>query len=426
MNKLWTIFKREYLTRVKTKGFIIGTALTPLLIILLTIGPGLLMNLKSEKTKHISVIDLSGIVYSELVAALNDTTDEGKKIYELTQVPATEENLSEIKSELSNSVDKSEIDGYFIIPSDIIEKNTSEFYAKSVSNFDENRLFRNSITGIITNYRLEKSNLDPQLIKNLTRRVNLVKFKVEKGGEEKEDVGLSFLVTFIMVMFLYMALIMYGAFVMRSVYEEKLSRVVEVLISSCKPFQLMAGKVLGIGAVGLTQYFIWAAFAGLLTVYSANIIQMFAPSASGVPLPTIPISVLVYFVVFFVLGYLLFATLYAALGAMVNSDQDAQQLQFPVLMLIIMAFFSAFYIIKNPAADLSIILSYIPFFAPITMFTRISVFTPPFIEILISIVILLLTIVFFIWLAGKIFRVGILMYGKRPTVQEVINWIRYK
>ncbi len=426
MNKFWTIFKREYISRVKTKGFIIGTALTPLFIILLTIGPGLLMTLKSEKTKNISVIDMSGIVYDELVASLSDTTDDGSRLYQFTQVQATEENLPDVKSDLSASVDQSKIDGYFIIPSDIFEENTSEFYAKSVSNFDENRLFRNTISQIITNHRLEKSNLDPELIKNLTRRVNLKTFKVAKGGEEKEDVGLSFAVTFIMVMFLYMALIMYGAFVMRSVYEEKLSRVVEVLISSCKPFQLMAGKVIGIGAVGLTQYFIWAAVAGLLTVYSTSIIRVFAPSASGVPMPTIPISVLVYFVVFFVLGYMLYATLYAALGAMVNSDQDAQQFQFPVLMLIILAFFSAFYIIKNPAADLSIILSYIPFFAPITMFSRISVFTPPFAEILISIIILVVTTIFFIWLAGKIFRVGILMYGKRPTLPEVINWIKYK
>lgn len=426
MNKFWTIFKREYLSRVKTKGFIIGTALTPLFILLLTIGPGLLMNLKSEKSKQISVVDLSGIVFDKLAISLSDTTGDGKRLYEFTQIPATKKNLADVKSELSASVDQSKIDGYFIIPSDIIEENTSEFYAKSVSNFDENRLFRNAITEIITGQRLESSNLDPQLIQNLTRRVNLKTFKVAKGGEEKEDVGLSFAVTFIMVMFLYMALIMYGAFVMRSVYEEKLSRVVEVLISSCKPFQLMAGKVLGIGAVGLTQYFIWAAVAGLLTVYSTSIVQMFAPSASSVPMPTIPISVLVYFVLFFILGYLLYATLYAALGAMVNSDQDAQQLQFPVIMLIILAFFSAFYIIKNPAADLSIILSYIPFFAPITMFSRISVFTPPFTEILISIIILVLTIVFFIWLAGKIFRVGILMYGKRPTFPEIINWIRYK
>ena len=425
MNKVWTIFKREYLSRVKTKGFIIGTALTPLLIIALTIGPGLLINMKSDKVKHLSVIDMSGIVYEELVLALDDTTNSRERLYELTQVPATSINLGDVKNELSQSVDKEEIDGYFIIPEDIIESNKSEYYAKSVSDFDQNRIYRNAVSRIITNYRLKESNLDPKIINNLTQRIQLKTFKVEKGGEEKEDIGLSFAVTFIMVMFLYMALIMYGALVMRSVYEEKLSRVAEIILSSCKPFQLMAGKVLGIGAVGLTQYLIWAAVAGILTFYSGSVIQMFSAGAGDVPIPTIPISVLVYFVIFFIFGYMLFATLYAALGAMVNTEQDAQQLQFPVIMLIIVSFIFAFYIIRQPTSGLTHIVSLIPFFSPITMFTRISVQTPPFSEILLSIAILIATIIFLIWLAGKIFRVGILMYGKRPTLPEVFRWLRY-
>ena len=425
MNKMWTIFKREYLTRVKTKGFIIGTAVTPLLIIALTIGPGLLMNIKSEKVMHFSVIDMSGIVYDELVNTLNDTTKTGERLYQFNLVNATTDNLEETKSTLSQSVHDEKIDGYFIFPEDIIESNHSEFYAKSVTDFDRNRTFRNAISQIITNYRLNQSNLDPTMIKKLTKRIALKTFKIEKGGEEKEDVGLSFAVTFIMVMFLYMALIMYGVFVMRSVYEEKLSRVVEVIISSCKPFQLMAGKVLGIGAVGLTQYFIWASVAGILTFYAGNIVRFFAPTAEAVPIPAIPISVLIYFVVYFILGYLLFATLYAAAGAMVNSDQDAQQFQFPVIMLIILAFFFSFHIIRSPDSSLSKIVSLIPFFSPITMFTRISVQTPPFSEIIISILILIVTIIALIWVAGKIFRVGILIYGKRPTLPELLNWLKY-
>jgi ABC-2 type transport system permease protein len=425
MNKLWIIFKREYLSRVKTKGFIIGTILTPLLIVLLTIGPGFLMTLKSEKVKHLSVVDLSGIIYDELVAALDDTTSTGARLYDLTKVSASIDNLDDIKTNLTRAVEKNTIDGYFIIPPDIVDKKSAFLHAKSFGNFDEIRLYQNVISKIVSNYQIKKSNLDPELVNHLTQQVNLVNMKVTKGGKEEVERGLSFVVTFVMMMFLYMALIMYGAFVMRSVYEEKLSRVVEVIISSCKPFQLMAGKVLGIGAVGLTQYFIWALVAGLLTIYSSALLQSFGVSSTDLSLPTIPISVLVYFVIFFILGYLLFATIYAALGAMVNSDQDAQQLQFPVLMLIILAFFISFYITKNPTSDLSRIASMIPFFAPITMFTRIAVQTPPFGEILLSIIILVLTIVFFIWLAGKIFRVGILMYGKRPTLPELLNWIRY-
>ena len=424
MNKFLTIFKREYLSRVKTKGFVIGTILTPILLIGLSFGPGLLFQLKSEKVRHFAVIDMSQIVYDELVKALDDTTSTGEPMYFLEKIDATEENLVTIKDTLSKLVDSHKLDGYFVIPADVVESNKSEYYAKNTNDFKSNIMYQNIISQIITNYRLKKSNIDPQMIKMLTQRIDLKTFKIEKGGKEQEDRGFSFIITFIMLFFLYMALIMYGVFVMRSVYEEKTSRVVEMIVSSCRPFQLLAGKVLGVGAVGLTQYAIWVSVAALLTLYAGSIIAMFAPAADF-PIPTIPISVLVYFIIFFILGYLLYATLYAMVGSMVNSDQDAQQFQFPVMIFIIGAFFLAFYIIRNPDTTLAKIVSQIPLFSPITMFTRISVQSPPFGEILLSIVLLIAAIIFFIWLAAKIFRVGILMYGKRPTLPEIINWLKY-
>ncbi|NOZ63281.1 MAG: ABC transporter permease [Calditrichaeota bacterium] len=425
MNKFLTIFKREYLSRVKTKGFIIGTVLTPILLIGLTLGPGLLFRLSSEKIRHYAVIDMSDIVYDEFVKAMNDTLSTGEPMYVLQRVNATNETLEAEKEKLAKAVDSDKLDGYFVIPADVVQSNKSEYYAKNMNDFERNIMYQNIISRVITNYRLKQSNLDPKIIKNLTRRIDLKTFKIEKGGKEKEDRGFSFVITFVMLFFLYMALIMYGVFVMRSVYEEKTSRVVEMIVSSCRPFQLMAGKVLGVGAVGLTQYAIWTGVAALLTIYAGSIIAMVAPSAASVPIPTIPISVLVYFIIFFVLGYLLFATLYAMVGSMVNSDQDAQQFQFPVMIFIILAFFLAFYIIRNPDTTLAKFASFFPLFSPITMFTRISVQAPPFGEILLSIVILILTIIFFIWLAAKIFRVGILMYGKRPTLPEIINWLKY-
>ncbi len=425
MNKFWTIFKREYLSRVKTKGFIIGTVLTPIFLIGITLAPGLLMELKSEKVRTFAVIDMSNIVYEELVKAMDDTTSTGERLYVFQRIDATEETLAETKEKLNKKVDSGALDGYFVIPADVVESNKSEYYAKNLNDFERNISYQSTISRIITNYRLKQSNLDPEMIKNLTRRIDLKTYKIEKGGKETEDRGFSFIITFVMIFFLYMALIMYGVFVMRSVYEEKTSRVIEMIVSSCKPFQLMAGKVLGVGAVGLTQYAIWVGVAGLLTLYSGALISMVAPAASNITLPTIPISVLIYFIVFFVLGYLLFATLYAMVGSMVNSDQDAQQLQFPVMLFIVIAFFLAFYILRNPDTTMAKIISFIPFFSPITMFTRISVQTPPFWEIMLSIGLLILAILFFIWLAAKIFRVGILMYGKRPTLPEIINWLKY-
>ena len=425
MNKAWTIFKREYLTRVKTKGFVIGTIIGPIFLLLLSFGPGLLMNIQSEKVKHVSVVDISGIVFEKFYQAFDDTTNSGERIYKFHEVNASESNLDSVKAVLRSKVDQNEIDAFVIIPQNVDNKNESEFYAKNVSNFDEIRKYRNAISGIITDYRLKQSDINPDLIDKLTQRIHLRTFKISKGGQEQEDTGLSFLVTFVMIFFLYFMLIIYGALVMRSVYEEKLSRVVEVIISSCKPFQLMFGKVFGVGAVGLTQFLIWVAAAALLGVYSQAILGMFSAGASDVIFPHIPVSVLIYFVLFFLLGFILYATLYAGLGAMVSAEEEAQQLQFPVLFMIIFSFIFAFYIIRNPNTNLSIILSIIPFFAPITMFTRIATMSPPFSEILLSLLLLVGTIFLMLWLAGKIFRIGILMYGKRPTLPELLNWIRY-
>ncbi|MBD3290401.1 ABC transporter permease subunit [candidate division KSB1 bacterium] len=425
VNKSWTIFKREYLTRVKTRGFVIGTIIGPVLLLLISIGPGFLMNLQSEKEKNISVVDLSGVVYEKLDEAIDDTTETGSRIYQFKEILATESKLDSVKSTLRTKVDQNEIDAFLVIPPDAVDKNESEYYAKNVSNFEENSKFRSAISGIITEYRLKQSEIDPALIDKLTKRVHLRTFKISRGGKEQEDIGLSFVVTFVMIFFLYFMLIMYGALVMRSVYEEKLSRVVEVIISSCKPFQLMTGKVLGVGGVGMTQFLIWVGAAALLGVYSQAIIGMFFAGAADVVFPHIPVSVLVYFVLYFLLGFILYATLYAGLGALVSTEAEAQQLQFPVLFMIIFAFIFAFYIIRNPNTDLSIVISMIPFFAPITMFTRIATMSPPFSEILLSLALLVGTIILLLWLAGKIFRIGILMYGKRPTLPELLNWIRY-
>jgi ABC-2 type transport system permease protein len=215
---------------------------------------------------------------------------------------------------------------------------------------------------------------------------------------------------------------------MRSVIEEKSSRVIESVIASVKPFHLMAGKILGVGALGLTQYSLWALVMGLLSLYGVKFTALFASdpaTAANLTMPTVAPGILLFFILFFVLGYFLFSAIFAGLGAMVNSDQEAQQLVFPVIMLVIIPFLCTFYIIENPDTQMSVVLSLIPFFAPMTMFARIVVLTPPAWEIALCLALLVATIVGTIWLVGRIFRVGVLMYGKRPSLPEVIKWIRY-
>jgi len=424
MRKILPVIKREYLTRVRTKGFIIGTIAGPVIFGLMFALPILVMLVKSERPKHLVVVDLSGKLYESLIQELNQKTKSGERLYQLSQKNVTVGDLPYVKEELSKAVDSKEIDGYIIIPADVLEKNRAEFYAKSVSNFRQNEEIKAAISAAVTKFRLQQSGLDPDLIHRLVHKVDLKTFKVAPGGKEEEDVGFTFGLTYVLVMVLYMMVLIYGGLVMRSVIEEKNSRVVEIIVSSVRPFQLMAGKILGTGAVGLTQVLIWALFLGLIFLYKGNIMEGFGAKAQ-VSLPSIPISVIIYFVVFFLLGYVLFSTMYAGLGAMVNSEQEAAQLQMPLIFFLIIPMMIMMHIISHPDSSLSVALSLIPFFTPIIMFMRICVQMPSLPQILASIALLILTIIGMIWVVARIYRVGILMYGKRPNLPELIKWIRY-
>lgn len=425
MGKIRAVMKREYLTRVRTKGFIIGTLAMPLAIGIITVAPILLMHLKSEKPKSISVVDQTGRLFPGLEATLKDTTEGGIKLYRLSKVEISPGGLPKVRRELSEKVDKEEIDGYLVIPDDVFEKNQAQFYAQNVSNFRVNEDLQGAVSKAVSHFRLSNSGLDPERVKKLVKGVSLRTFKVTGRGKEEEDTGTTFMITYIMVFFLYISLILYGAMVMRGVIEEKSSRVVEVIVSAIKPFHLMAGKVLGVGGVGLTQFLIWSLLVGGGSLYGRNLVSSFTVGGDSISLPGMPLSLLFFFVLFFLLGYFLYATLYAGVGAMVNSDEEAQHLQLPLVALLIIPFMLMFHVIGNPNSGIAVLLSFIPFFTPIIMFMRIAVQTPPLWQILLSLILLGLSIGAMVWVVGKIYRVGILMYGKRPNLPELVKWFRY-
>ncbi len=431
-NKIFSIIKREFLIRVKTKGFIIGTAILPLLMVLLLVVPILLSTLTTEKQREFVIIDFSERIFEPLTKTLDDTSKHGEQLYKLVQEKTSIEDLSSVKAALSQKILNNDITGYMMIPKDVIqsgdlnERKKVEFYAKNVSNFNLMRKLERAVSGVVRTIRLQDSGLDPNTINQLTRSINLETFKIVSGGEEKKDGGFTFGVTYALVMILYMSMLLYGAAITRSVVEEKNTRVIEMIVSSVKPFQLMTGKILGVGSVGLLQFLIWGGFLILISMYAVQIGQMFgANPASLVDIPSLPVNVILFFVIFFVLGFLFFATMYAAVGAMVNSDQEAQQMQMPVIIFLIIPIMMMMFIISNADSTLAVILSMVPFFSPIIMFMRVSVLMPPAWEVALSILILILSIIGMIWLTGKIYRVGILMYGKRPTLPELIKWIRY-
>jgi ABC-2 type transport system permease protein len=427
MDKLLTIMKREYFTRIKTKGFIIGTIIGPLFILAIVLIPVVMALIETDDLQKFAVIDQTGKIYEKLDNALADTTDRGERLYVLERIDTGSETIENVKKRLLAEIQADNLNGLIIIPKTIFEDNKAEYYARNVTNFQQNRMIRNTINSIVQEERILERGLSPELVQLLTKRIDLEAYRVGKGGEEQKDEGQTFFLTFVLVMFLYIALIAYGATVMQAVTEEKTSRVVELIVSSVKPFQLMAGKILGVGAVGLTQFLIWAITAALISAYAGAIVGAFSSpqAAADMALPQLSAEILIYFVLYFILGYILFATLYAAVGAIVNSQEEAQQLQFPVIMLLIVPIIIMQFVVRNPNATSSVVLSFIPFFKPILMFTRIVVDTPPFTEILLSIAVMIVSIIVMIAIVGKIFRVGILMYGKRPTLPEVLRWIRY-
>ncbi len=416
MNKIFTLIKREYKDSVYKKSFIIMTLLTPLIMVALGVVPGLLMKLDSGKQVKLNIIDQSGFVAAPLQSALTDTLANGKAKYVLNLLKA---NASpDVQKEL---IRNEKINGLLVIPANVSDSAQVEFYAKNVADFGLNRSLRLAIQKIVTNHRILESGLNAELIQKITKSLELTTIKISKQGtESKRGFADEYFSTFVFVLILYMSLIMYGTSIMRSIVQEKNSRIIEVLLASAKPFQLMAGKIFGQGSVGITQYLIWAVFGLGMIFYGSSVMPISTKYFNFPP------SLFIYFVVFFILGYLVYAILYSAVGAISNSDQEAQQMSMPVILMLIVPIMLLSYLVKAPDSTLSVTLSLIPFFSPIIMFARINLSNPPLIEIIGSIVILIITNIVLVWIVAKIYRVGILMYGKRPTLPEIVKWMRYK
>lgn len=437
MRKILAVIKREYIQIVRTKGFIIGTILGPVGMIALIVIPIIVSSVSVEKQETIGVVDLTNEIFMELDKKLDHKDyrlKDGFRRYVLEKFELYA-GTEELRHKLRERVLKKELSAYIYIPEDVLEmgardsavRNSEpeeekvEYVSEHTTDFEKLRAINRALNSVVIEKRLKREGLDPQKVAQYIKRVELQPIKITKKGEEK-DTGGTFMISYILALIIYMAIIIYGQVIMRGVIEEKSSRVVEVVLSSLRPFQLMMGKILGIGAVGLTQFSIWTLFGIGASVYSTS----FIPAGANFAMPSIPPHVFVYFVVFFILGYFLYGTLYAAIGSMVNSEKEAQQLVMPVTMFLIVPIMLMIFIIRAPNSPTAVFLSFIPFFAPILMFLRITVLLPPFGQIGASIVILILTILLMIWLTAKIYRVGILMYGKRPKLAEIVRWIRYK
>ncbi|HER43130.1 MAG TPA: ABC transporter permease, partial [Candidatus Eisenbacteria bacterium] len=349
--------------------------------------------------------------------ALGDTLEDGSPMFLLRRVEAGDAGFEETKKQLGYEVESDVIDGYLVIPENVSEEGTATFYGKRAGNLKAYERIERALSHAVIGRRLSAEGMDYDSIRSLIKGVKVEALRLKKGEEKKGDFTLVYVTSFLFIMMLYMTILLWGVAVMRSIIEDKNSRVIEVLLSSLKAKDLMMGKILGVGSVGLTQYAIWAAFAGLLSLYAMSMGGM------GQYIHFTPITLL-FFVVFYVLGFLFYSTLFAMIGSVCNTDQEAQQMQTPIVLCLVFTLVTPMAVFQNPDGAFATIVSLIPFFAPITMFLRINLLMPPAWQILLSIALLVASIYLAGIVAAKIFRIGILMYGKRPDAREIVKWMK--
>ena len=425
MHSVLMVIRREYLDRVRKKSFWVGILLFPLIMALLMGAPMLMMAMAAPEEKRIAVVDATGRLLPWIERGVADEKlGNGRPEYRLDAVPLPAAGeLAALRKQQEARVAADELFGVLWIGADPDAKGAIQFFTRKVGNIEAAEELRTSIGDAVTALRFERGSvgIPPERLREMTRRVDVETFQVsEEGRTTRKGFLETWLGTMMFVMVLYMSLLLYGIAVMRGVLEEKTTRVVEVLLGSLTPDQLMIGKILGVGLVGLTQigsYVVLAVIARLLMSGGSSM-------ASGIVSDAFTPEKMAYFVIFFVIGYFMYTALFAIVGAVCNTEQEAQNLQSPVVFCLAIPLLAALYFVNNPDSTPAVVASLIPIFTPMVMYMRISVLTPPFWQIALSIVLLLATTWLFFRAAAKVFRIGILMYGKRPTIPEILRWAR--
>lgn len=441
MNKTWLIFKREYLTRVKKRSFILTTILAPISIVVFFLVVGLIFAYEGQEEKNIVVLDQAGVLEGSGIPSssnLHFTVQQG-------EVEAYKQEVIEEK-----------YDGLLVIPpiANVKErKQTLYYYAEKQLSIEVSSSLANKLEEVIRDYKIKAFGYDKAELDYLRTNVSI---EPEPLREEDEDVssvasviaaGLGGAMGFLM----YMVVFIYGSMVMRSVMEEKTTRIVEVMISSVKPFQLMMGKILGVGAVGLTQLAIWAVLipAGYFLVAlifgfsgaASQDSQMAAEAASNIDPDDLESMIMLtvqefnrlnwwligpLFLFFFIVGYVLYSSLFAAVGSAIGDDMnESQALMLPITIPVILALYIMFVSVRSPESPLAVWSSIFPLFSPIVMPSRLA-FEPPWWQVALSVVLTAACALLFVWIAGRIYRVGILMYGKKVSFKELGKWLFYR
>lgn len=441
MNKIWLVIQREYLTRVRKRSFIIMTILGPVLMALFYAALILIAVSEEEKEHYVMVVDQSPVKLGDALKSYNIRRPNSKLRF-VWKYDNYYQARDSIYSENYSSI--------LYIPRDPVAHPGGMFLAfKERPSMSVKNAIEIELEKIIEEQKLLMYNIDPALFDSVRVKINLFEKKIKESkegiSEEADYAEQKFFLSFGAGMLIYIFILLYGIQVLRGVMEEKSNRIVEVIISSVKPFQLMMGKIVGVALVGLTQFLIWVVFSGIVItviglVAAPGVMEQVQSGSlqsqaevGGVEVGSLlelfevtNFSVMIgMFIFYFLGGYLLYSSLFAAVGSAIDSEADSQQFMLPVTMPLIFSIAIGQFVLKNPEGTLAQVFSFIPFTSPIVMMVRIP-FGVAYWEVAVSALLLIAGFVFTTWLAARIYRTGILMYGKKVTYRELWKWLWYK
>ena len=409
---VWAVIRREYLQRVRSKWFVAATVGGPLFMSAMIVVPAYFASQGSRDAREVAVVDGTGVLYERLAPQL---AEAGWDVRE-------ERWRVNVVTELREAADNNLLGGFLLLDELTLETGEGILYTKDRPSAIRQVTLRSTISRAALEYQLEQQGVDADaMLSGGELRIEMLS---EEGADIEEP---EFLVAYIGAFLLHMVIMLYAVAVMRATLEEKTNRIVEVIISSMKPWHLMLGKILGVGAVSMTQMGIWLLSGVLMFTMGLPMLISARPEMASMAevIEFLPgFGLLALFVGYFVFGFFMYSGLYAAVGAMCNSDEEAQQAQWPIMMLLIIPIVMVTNVIGNPNSTMAITLSLVPLFSPILMWGRVAGGGVPAWQIGLSFVLMLFAIFAIAWVAGRIYKVGILMAGKRATLPELLRWIR--
>ncbi len=415
MNKVLLIIQREYLSRVRKKAFVVMTLLVPALVLLMyTLMKYLYKNSENMNGAHVvRVIDESATFSNKFISKKNIR-------FETSTMP-----LAQVKADLK----KHEDDFALYIPKDYSKPDAIQLLSTGKPNLATSTAIESQVNSIATSHNMMQAGIDTNKLRMARTSYSISAKQITDNGEEKSNSTKSYIAGVAGAILIYMSLFMYGAQVMRGVIEEKINRIIEVIVSSVKPFQLMLGKIIGVGLVGVTQFALWI-------VLSLGVTYLLGHSYKGPQSPMMYLMsnlsgldvgfIVGYFFFYFITGFMLYSAIFAAVGSAVDSETETQQFMFPITLPLLFTYIlSVSFLVQNPDSPLAVWLSIIPFTAPVAMMVRLPFHVPDW-QLYVSMAMMVVGFLFTTWVAARIYRVGVLMYGKKASYSELAKWFFYK